>query len=154
MNCPICFECINANTGVVTTSCGHSYHYACLTKWYNTQEVSSCPYCRSKPTPTEIIIDDIIMEETASEVDEQEHEGEEEDEEEDEQEEEEEVEEVEMKRAELDVWLRSRGGNGLTDAIAAKVCEVVAGFTFSELNMLCIGNGGTALTDEEWTTML
>lgn len=54
MDCPICFETITKETGQVTTSCGHSFHFKCLNTWYWQQTQSeeskeSCPCCRKEP---------------------------------------------------------------------------------------------------------
>ena len=54
MDCPICFETISKETGQVTTSCGHSFHFKCLNTWYWQQARSeeaqeSCPCCRKTP---------------------------------------------------------------------------------------------------------
>jgi hypothetical protein len=51
--CSICCEEIIQNeTGEVILSCSHSYHFICILKWYNSQcesdQQSSCPYCRRK----------------------------------------------------------------------------------------------------------
>lgn len=54
MDCPICFETITTETGQVTTSCGHSFHFKCLNTWYWQQSrqedtKESCPCCRKEP---------------------------------------------------------------------------------------------------------
>jgi hypothetical protein len=54
MDCPICFETITKETGQVTTSCGHSFHFKCLNTWYwrqtqNEEGQESCPCCRKMP---------------------------------------------------------------------------------------------------------
>jgi hypothetical protein len=54
MDCPICFETITKETGQVTTSCGHSFHFKCLNTWYwrqtqNEDTNESCPCCRKEP---------------------------------------------------------------------------------------------------------
>ena len=49
MECPICYDAITSQTGIVTTSCGHSYHFACISSWFMTQEENStCPCCRKE----------------------------------------------------------------------------------------------------------
>lgn len=137
MECPICYDDINAQTGVVTTSCGHSYHFSCISQWYAKQEVASCPCCRKEPGEKEKMPQIQYEDEEGS----------------DEEEDEEEFEEVEFTRAELDAFLRARGG-GLSDALALAVCEVVCGLTFTELNFLMLGNCGRALTQDEWNELL
>ncbi len=55
MDCPICYESISKETGQVTTSCGHTFHFKCLNTWYYRQIQSndsgqeSCPCCRKEP---------------------------------------------------------------------------------------------------------
>jgi hypothetical protein len=58
MDCPICFDAITSETGQVTTSCGHSFHFKCLNHWYYQQlqtdtAQESCPCCRKEPCPYE-----------------------------------------------------------------------------------------------------
>jgi len=49
-NCAICCDEITQKTGVVTMSCKHSFHFACLGAWFSTQFINkqkeSCPCCR------------------------------------------------------------------------------------------------------------
>ena len=134
MECPICYDEINAQTGVVTTSCGHSYHFSCISHWYAKQEVGSCPCCRKVVGEKEKMPEPQCEDEEDSD-------------------DEEEFEEVEFTRAQLDAFLRERGG-GLTDALALGVCEIVCGLTFAELNMLMICNCGRAITENEWIELL
>ena len=72
---------------------------------------------------------------------------------EDSDEEEEDYEEVEFTRAELDAFLRARGG-GLTEALALGICESLCALRLSELNMLMICNCGRAITEDEWNELL
>jgi hypothetical protein len=47
MDCPICFNEINASTGRSTLGCGHEFHLRCIVEWFNNQEAAcSCPCCR------------------------------------------------------------------------------------------------------------
>lgn len=50
MDCAICYDAITAATGKVELSCSHSFHFSCLTSWFNTQSGNdlgqSCPCCR------------------------------------------------------------------------------------------------------------
>lgn len=54
MDCPICFEAISKDTGQVTTSCGHTFHFKCLNTWFYQQlendedAKESCPCCRKE----------------------------------------------------------------------------------------------------------
>ncbi len=54
MDCSICLDAIDAKmSGRVETSCGHVFHFKCLTSWFSKQDDSSCPMCRKKPTELE-----------------------------------------------------------------------------------------------------
>lgn len=63
MDCPICYDAIGPQTGIVTTSCGHSFHFSCLSKWYMQHDRGTCPSCRKEVLPIEDLpietIDDI-----------------------------------------------------------------------------------------------
>jgi hypothetical protein len=65
----------------------------------------------------------------------------------------EEHEEVEFTRAELEVFLRARGGE-MTEAQVAIICPIVCGLTFQELNFIMIGICGRTLTDVEWDELM
>ena len=54
MNCPICFDEINASTGSTILSCSHTFHLTCIVRWYSTS--SSCPCCRVAPNEKETIL--------------------------------------------------------------------------------------------------
>jgi hypothetical protein len=56
MDCPICLNAITKETGLVTTSCGHSYHFSCISSWY--AKGKTCPCCRAAPTSTEVVPDE------------------------------------------------------------------------------------------------
>jgi len=146
MDCPICYSEITPQTGVVTTSCGHSYHFACISKWFMGQDNGTCPCCRKEMGATEDFPPAPADDEDESDYEE---EGEEDEEDEDDDEE-----EAEFSRTELDAFLRKRGGTGLTDAIAARVCPVVAGLTRMELHFLCIGNGAQGISDHDWEILM
>lgn len=47
MECPICFDSVNASTGSTALSCGHTFHFTCIASWLST--TSSCPCCRKVP---------------------------------------------------------------------------------------------------------
>lgn len=121
MDCPICLDAITASTGVVTTSCGHSFHFSCISAWY-AKNKSNCPCCRAAAAPTEALPDVKPQEE--------------------------EEEEFEFRPSQLDLFLRERGGIGLTEDIAAHICPEEASFTQHELQMLVIGNGGRPINSE------
>ena len=48
--CSVCYEGFTtaegAKTTVVTLSCGHPFHFACITKWFTGKAVGTCPMCR------------------------------------------------------------------------------------------------------------
>ena len=50
MECSICFNAITAATGKVELSCSHPFHFSCLTKWFDKQNMEgceqNCPLCR------------------------------------------------------------------------------------------------------------
>ena len=131
MECPICYENIDATTGVTTLSCSHSFHYGCISGWFLKQEVGTCPCCRKEMTA----IEDLPRDDEEASVD-----SEDED-------------EVDFTRAELQAFLASMGGN-LTDAAAEGICDVIASFNYFELNALVVGNTGHALTHTRWCELV
>jgi len=59
--CPICQEELNLKeSGRVTLSCSHSFHFACIGTWIATQASSdmhaSCPYCRKQMHEKEVFV--------------------------------------------------------------------------------------------------
>lgn len=50
MECSICYNDITSSTGKVELSCSHSFHFSCLTKWFDRQNTEgcgqNCPMCR------------------------------------------------------------------------------------------------------------
>jgi len=46
MDCPICHDAINADSGITTLACSHSYHLKCITRWISENE--TCPCCRKE----------------------------------------------------------------------------------------------------------
>ena len=48
--CAVCYEGFTTAEGlkttVVTLSCGHPFHFACITKWFTGKAVGTCPMCR------------------------------------------------------------------------------------------------------------
>ena len=57
MDCPICFDTINASTGSTTTSCGHTFHFRCLAHWsiqkIQAADHQNCPLCRHEMVESE-----------------------------------------------------------------------------------------------------
>jgi hypothetical protein len=132
MECPICYEAITDKTGIVITSCNHSYHFSCIAGWYIKQEKGTCPCCRKQMSKEEDFPD--VGESSTDE-------------------EEEEEEEVVFTRRELQQFIRANGGN-LTVQMSDAICEVVGSFTHTELNSLLVGNTGRVLTEEVWQELL
>ena len=47
--CAICYEAIlPTQTGSVALSCSHNFHFSCISRWFGSQEKSSCPCCRKE----------------------------------------------------------------------------------------------------------
>jgi hypothetical protein len=137
MECPICYDAIDATTGVATLSCAHSFHICCIAGWFAKMETGTCPCCRKEMSALEDLPQPVAG-----------------DDDEDEEEDEDEDEEVEFSRANLDALLRQRGGVGLTDAMAEAVCPEFALFMVTELNALIVGNGGRHLNQDEWDALI
>ena len=57
IDCSICYEAITSSTGKVVMSCDHTFHFKCLTTWFQSQEknelASNCPCCRHEATEYE-----------------------------------------------------------------------------------------------------
>ena len=141
MECPICYEAITADTGIVTTSCNHSYHFSCISGWYIKQDKGTCPCCRKEMNKEEDFSDIL-------------YDGEESQNDEDSQfEEESQYDEVEFTRRELQDFIEARGGH-LTSQMSDAICEVIGAFTQTELNSLLIGNTGKVLTEQDWNELL
>lgn len=139
MECPICYEAITAETGVVTTSCNHSYHFSCISGWYIKQEKGTCPCCRKEMSEKEDFPDvpDGSSSSASSSYDSDE----------------EEEYQVEFTRRQLEDFIHAHGGH-LTEQMSDAICAVVGDFTQTELNSLLVGNTGQTLTEEEWNDLL
>ena len=97
VDCSICLNPVEAKTtGRVETTCGHVFHFKCLTSWFSEQDESSCPMCRQKPTELE----DFSKEE---------------------EEEEEHSELLGLSRVNMDYVLRNYGGIGVSYEVAVEV---------------------------------
>ena len=132
--CPICYDAVDASTGIATLSCTHSFHISCISGWFLKQEIGTCPCCRKEMAAIEDL--------PRADADEDEDEDEDDDDE-----------EVEFTRAQLQAFMVSVGGN-LTDAAAENICDVVASFTYYELNALVVGNTGVHLSEDRWNELL
>ena len=142
MECPICYEAITEETGVVTTSCKHSYHFTCISGWCIKQEKGSCPCCRKEMNEKEDFPAVPYAEDADADA-----------ESEAEEEEESEYPEVEFTRAQLQAFIASHGGH-LTEQMSDAICAVVGVFTHTELNSLLVGNTGQTLSEEEWNRLM
>ena len=131
MECPICYDAITSTTGLTTLSCSHSFHYGCISGWFLKQDVGTCPCCRKEMAA----IEDLPRDDESVYSDDSEDE------------------EVEFTRAELQAFMVSLGGN-LSEEAADNICEIIAGFTYYELNALVVGNTGRQLTEEQWNELL
>ena len=142
MECPICYEAITAETGIVTTSCQHSYHFSCISGWYIKQEKGTCPCCRKEMNEKEdfpdVPADADAHADSGSETDSYSSEEEY---------------EVEFTRSHLKEFIESHGGH-LTEQMCDAICTEIAAFTRTELNSLLVGNTGKALTEDEWNQLL
>ena len=72
MECSICYNEINKETGKVDLSCSHPFHFSCLVKWFDKQRMAgsseTCPLCRHDVTEFEKM-PDILMEDSEEESD-------------------------------------------------------------------------------------
>lgn len=141
--CSICYDKIDATTGVATLSCAHSFHISCIAGWFYTLEKGTCPCCRKEMSALED-----LPQSAEAEGDDDDDDDSDDDSDDDEED------DVEFSREDLDALMRARGGNGLTDAMATLICADSACFNSSELNALLIGNGARPLTEEEWEDLL
>lgn len=144
MECPICYEAITEETGVVTTSCKHSYHFTCISGWFIKQDKGSCPCCRKEMNEKEDFPAIPAEADSNSDAD---------SDAESEAEEESEYPEVEFTRTQLQAFIASHGGH-LTEQMSDAICAVVGVFTHTELNSLLVGNTGQTLSEEEWNRLL
>jgi hypothetical protein len=45
--CPICYEQINDSENSICHECKKPMHLSCIESWFNTNEMRTCPHCRS-----------------------------------------------------------------------------------------------------------
>ena len=61
-DCCICTDAITKETGHTTMSCGHTFHFRCLTNWFcsqqDTEVACSCPTCRHEAKDFEDLPED------------------------------------------------------------------------------------------------
>ena len=129
MDCPICYDAIDVQTGVVTTSCGHSFHFSCLSKWYLQQDTGTCPSCRKEVLPIEDLpIEQVPQVEPEEVLDEF---G------------------IEMRSSDLNTLLRLHGGFGLMDGTQTHLLY----FTRISLNTAFTANHADVMRDDQWTQL-
>lgn len=129
MDCPICYDAIGVQTGIVTTSCGHSFHFSCLSKWYLQQDTGTCPSCRKEVLPIEDLpIEQLPQVEPEEVLDEF---G------------------IEMRSADLNILLRLNGGFGLLYGNQTHMLQ----FTRSSLNTALIANHADEMSEDQWTQL-
>jgi hypothetical protein len=58
-SCSICRDPLNVSeTGKVELSCSHTFHLACITRWFSTGgNTRTCPICRAAPKEKELVSD-------------------------------------------------------------------------------------------------
>lgn len=129
MDCPICYDAIGVQTGIVTTSCGHSFHFSCLSKWYMQHDRGTCPSCRKEVLPIEDLpieqVPQVEPEEVLDEVD------------------------IEMRGADLDILLRLNGGFGLLYVNQTHMLQ----FTRSSLDATLVANHAYEMSEDQWTQL-
>jgi len=144
-DCSICLDAVDAKTtGRVETTCGHVFHFKCLTSWFSKQAESSCPMCRQKATEFE----DFAQEDEEDEEDEDEGEDEEEDEEEESA--------LYLSRIAMDAIIRHKGGIGVIATVDAEVGFDEMGYatiTRSEFERITHEQGCTPFSDGHWNQL-
>ena len=141
LDCSICYDAINATTGVATLSCSHSFHISCIAGWFSKLEKGSCPCCRKEMSALE-------------DVPKPAGEGEEDSDDESDISEDDDDEYMEFSRDRLDALMRARGGQGISEGMAEILRPDGICFTSSELNALLLGNGARSLNEDEWFAIL
>ena len=157
--CSICYDAITAETGTVKLGgCAHLYHFRCISSWFASQAVSTCPLCRKE------------MPELADFAPPAEGEEEEDDDEEDEDDEDEDEEEefIRISRASIDDLLVAQGSrrsDGSIDTLAMAEGHSSEdtptfdeeGYTIvarMEMDILFQVTGSRPLTDEQWEVLV
>lgn len=84
MDCSICMDAITKQTGLVTLSCDHSFHFRCIDEWFTKQLLDdlnqTCPCCRSEGAQMDRCNCEIVEEEEEEYDDEDDESEDEEDE--------------------------------------------------------------------------
>jgi hypothetical protein len=155
--CSICYEnIVSAETGEVKLTCSHSFHFACIAKWFSSQEKGSCPNCRKEVSDKE---------DFAPLVSDEEDEGDDEDDDDDESEGER---VISLNQSELNTLIQSYnyGDHRVYDTQWEAMCDAFADaepnfpnetrieFSFSELNYFLATHVWQTLTQDTWATLL
>lgn len=152
-DCTICFEAVKQETGHTTLSCGHTFHFRCISAWFYAQEAdSSCPCCRHKVGELE----NVVWQEDIDEADEEEDSDYEEEDEEDAELYARPNDSLALTIKMLDDLLKSQGGTGISETqwTALYGQREFASFGRSELNHMCIVQGGREITLDEYDEMI
>lgn len=145
--CSICCDDITVETGSVKLGgCAHSYHFRCITSWFASQEVSTCPLCRKEMTD--------LADFAPPAEDESDDESYDEDDEDEEGEIDEEF--IRISRASLDALVATHGGpHGCSEDEMPTFDN--DGYTIIcrfELDILLQITGGRFLNDDQWASMM
>ena len=132
--CPVCYEEINASTGVVTLSCTHSYHFSCISSWFLKNDKSNCPCCRKEMLP----IEDFVPNKEDSSEDEDDEDDDDDDDQGD------------------DILFLTP--QGMIDLLADHGCYIPrtasegspVSYNMQQFNQICVMGGGRAMTEDEW----
>jgi hypothetical protein len=141
-DCSICLEMVDVKmTGRVEMTCGHSFHFKCLAKWFWAHEQSTCPMCRKKATEMEDFMNYEEDSETESEEGEEEYYdsnlgG-----------------VINIHRNNMDALLRFRGGHGVTEALEEYMSFNEYGeveITRYEFERILVVQGCSIFSTAEW----
>lgn len=65
--CSICYDGVTSDTGYTKLSCGHDFHYSCITSWFSVNN-GSCPLCRKSTGKLERLPSCLEEEESDDEI--------------------------------------------------------------------------------------
>jgi hypothetical protein len=151
--CSICYEAVidfpappgAEATGSHRSSCGHSFHPKCISKWHSTQQISNCPMCRKEA---------VYMEDCAPSID---------SDDESEQDEGEYFDHggaIRITRMSMDYLLRRYSGIGVNAGVEAEID--FGGYapgdettiTRHEFQRILAEQGGAELSDAQWSQLM
>lgn len=161
--CAICYDAITVKTGSVTLGgCAHLYHFRCISSWFASQEVSTCPLCRKEMTE---LADFAPPAEGEQEDDED---DEDDDEDDDDYDDDDDEEFIRISRASIDDFLIAQGSSrsdGSIDTLAVAEGHSSEdtptfdeeGYTIVariEMDTLFQAAGSRLLTDAQWAVLV